>query len=66
MSWLSNRVQAARLRAKNRHKQAKGIRRRPHRPADGSHTTRFLSGAIDEQKERAVPGQSTDKQGGQR
>ena len=46
MSWLTNRVQTARLREKNGKKQAKGIRRHLPVKAGGKTRGRFLSTAI--------------------
>jgi hypothetical protein len=60
MSWLTKRVQAGRRRGKNRSKQAR--RRRLLACKTGAGMARFLSGAIDEQKERAAPGQCKDNQ----
>jgi len=64
MSWLTKRVQTARLRGKNRKKQAAGIRRRLRARAAGNNPLRFLSGAIEAKREQGAPVQSKDKQGG--
>ena len=60
MSWLTKRVQTGRLRGKHRSKQA--MRRHLRTRMAGAGRTRFLSGVINEQRERAAPGQSKDNQ----
>ena len=46
MSWLTKRVQTARLRGKYSKKQAQGIRRRMPVQAGGKTKARFLSASI--------------------
>ena len=46
MSWLTRRVQTARLRGKIKKKQAQGIRRRLPVKAGGKTRARFLSATI--------------------
>jgi hypothetical protein len=65
MSWLTRRVQTARLRGKIRKKQVQGIRRRLRVPVEGNNTPRFLSGAINAKREQEAPVQPKNKQGGQ-
>ncbi len=57
MSWLTKRVQTARLRGKNKKKQAKGILLRLRLRTGGNGTSRFLSGTLMTNREQEVPTQ---------
>jgi hypothetical protein len=46
MSWLTNRVQTARLRGKHKKTQMKKFLQRLRMPAGGNGASRFLSGAL--------------------
>ncbi len=58
MSWLSKRVQTARRRGKNGITRAAAILKRLRVRAGEMNSSRFLSGAINDQREQRAPVQS--------
>lgn len=65
MSWLTKRVQTARLRGRDKKQQAKEILRRLRARAGENGTSRFLSGALKENREQEAPAQPKGEKGGQ-